>query len=61
MKQKQLQSNASDFVYRTLGLVGSSSFCVVLPKNFVSGLGLSRGDYVRVIKEEGRIIIEKDE
>jgi AbrB family looped-hinge helix DNA binding protein len=48
-----------DYAYRTIGHVGSASLCIVLPKQFATGLGLEKGDYVKVIQEQGKIIIER--
>jgi hypothetical protein len=48
-----------DYAYRTIGHVGSASLCIVLPKQFATGLGLEKGDYVRVTQEEKRLIVEK--
>jgi anaerobic selenocysteine-containing dehydrogenase len=46
--------------YRKIqGIVGEQSFSVVLPKKYAIDLGISKGDFVRVHQEEGRIIIEK--
>ena len=49
----------SEYTYRTVGMVGSSSFCLVLPKDYTINLGVAKGDPVRVRLEEGRIVIEK--
>ncbi|MDH3617567.1 MAG: AbrB/MazE/SpoVT family DNA-binding domain-containing protein [Nitrosopumilus sp.] len=46
--------------YRKIqGLVGDSSFSVVLPKQFATSIGISKGDFVKVYQNENRIIIEK--
>lgn len=46
--------------YRKIqGLVGDHSLCFVLPKKYALDLGISKGDFVKVRQEEGRIIIEK--
>jgi len=50
-----------DYEYRTVGVVGSGSFCVVLPKRYANVLGVEKGDFVRVHKEDEKIIIEKDQ
>jgi AbrB family looped-hinge helix DNA binding protein len=47
------------YQYRTVGIVGSSSFCIVLPASFANKLNLVKGDYVKVTGEENRIVIEK--
>jgi hypothetical protein len=41
------------------GLVGESSFSIVLPKSFAIGLGIGKGDFVKVYAEENRIVVEK--
>ena len=46
--------------YRKIqGLVGDQSFCVVLPKKYALDLGISKGDFVKVIQVGNKIIIEK--
>jgi len=50
----------SDIEYRKAqGLVGDQSFSIVLPKSYAIQLGIGKGDFVKVIQEEDRIIIEK--
>jgi hypothetical protein len=41
------------------GLVGESSFSIVLPKYFAIALGIGKGDFVKVYTEESRLIVEK--
>jgi hypothetical protein len=41
------------------GIVGDQSFSVVLPKYYAQSLGISRGDYVRIILEGNRLVMEK--
>jgi len=48
-----------DYDYRTVGIVGSASFSVVLPKEYAINLGVGRGDFVKVSQGERKIIIEK--
>jgi hypothetical protein len=48
-----------EYAYRTIGIVGSSSFCVVLPKDYAIDLGIGKGDPVRVTRKERMIVIEK--
>ena len=43
--------------YRSI--IGDVSFSVCLPKQYAIGLGLQKGDYVRVTQEDSKIIIEK--
>ena len=46
--------------YRKIqGLVGEHSFSLVLPKSYAIELGIGKGDFVKVIQENGKIIIEK--
>jgi len=48
--------------YRKIqGLVGESSFSVVLPKRFATSIGITKGDFVKVHQEQNKIIIEKVE
>jgi len=50
----------TDIEYRKVqGLVGDQSFSIVLPKSYAIQLGIGKGDFVKVIQEEDRIIIEK--
>ena len=51
--------NSNEYAYRTIGHVGSASLCIVLPKQFAIGLGLDKGDYVKVRQEQNKIVIEK--
>jgi AbrB family looped-hinge helix DNA binding protein len=44
---------------RVQALQGERSLTIVLPKVFASGLGIRKGDYVKVIQEEEKIVIEK--
>ena len=48
-----------DYDYRTVGIVGSASFCVVLPKEYAINLGVGKGDFVKISQEQNRIVIEK--
>jgi antitoxin component of MazEF toxin-antitoxin module len=41
------------------GLIGETSFSVILPKQYAVNLGIGKGDFVKVHQEEERIIIEK--
>jgi bifunctional DNA-binding transcriptional regulator/antitoxin component of YhaV-PrlF toxin-antitoxin module len=48
------------YEYRKIqGLIGETSFSVVLPKSYAIHLGISKGDFVKVRQEENKIIIEK--
>ncbi|MEJ7642584.1 MAG: AbrB/MazE/SpoVT family DNA-binding domain-containing protein [Candidatus Nitrosocosmicus sp.] len=41
------------------GLVGESSFSIVLPKSFANALGIGKGDFVKVYTENEKIVVEK--
>lgn len=41
------------------GLVGESSFSIVLPKSFAVALGIGKGDFVKVHTEHQKMIIER--
>ena len=50
----------TDCKYRTVqGLMGEHSFSVVLPKLYATNIGIGKGDFVKVVQESNRIIIEK--
>jgi len=48
-----------DYYYRTAGIVGTASFCVVLPKQYAANLGVGKGDFLRVSQQQDKIIIQK--
>ncbi len=41
------------------GLVGESSFSVILLKSYAINLGIGKGDFVKVYQENNKIVIEK--
>lgn len=43
------------------GLVGESSFSIVLPESFANALRIGKGDFVKVYTAEEKIIVEKAE
>jgi len=43
------------------GIHGNSTFTLVLPKDFISILNLSKGDYLKCRISNNRLIIEKAE
>lgn len=48
--------------YRAVSLVGGTSLTFVLPRHFADRvLGIERGDYVRIIPDGKRLVIEKAE
>jgi phosphate uptake regulator len=50
----------SNIEYRKVqGLIGESSFSIILPKEYALNLGIGKGDFVKVRQEDRRIIIEK--
>jgi hypothetical protein len=58
-----MSSNAnfnSTVEYRKVqGLVGETSFSIVLPKAYAINLGIERGDFVRVSLNGNKMIVEK--
>jgi antitoxin component of MazEF toxin-antitoxin module len=50
----------SEIEYRKIqGLIGETSFSIILPKQYALNLGISKGDFVKVRQEGNRIVIEK--
>ena len=46
--------------YRKLqAIVGDLSFSLVLPKQYVVDLGIGKGDFVKVHKEDNKIVVKK--
>jgi hypothetical protein len=45
--------------YKAIALSGRTSLTVVLPRQFSIGLGLGKGDYVKITQDGKRLIIEK--
>jgi hypothetical protein len=41
------------------GLVGETSFSIILPKQYAINLGIGKGDFMKVSQNEGKIILEK--
>jgi AbrB family looped-hinge helix DNA binding protein len=41
------------------GLIGESSFSIVLPKAFAARLNIKKGDFVKVTQDGDRIIVER--
>lgn len=49
-----------DIEYRKVqGIVGESSFSVILPKSYAISLGIGKGDFVKVYQEDKKIVVEK--
>lgn len=48
------------FEYRKVqGMVGETSFTIVLPKQYATNLGIGKGDVVKVKQEGDSIVIKK--
>ena len=48
------------YEYRKIqGLIGESSFSIILPKKYALDIGLEKGDFVKVIQDGQKITIEK--
>jgi len=45
--------------YRTVSLVGGTSLTIVLPRHFSKVIGVERGDYVKIVQDGKRLIVEK--
>jgi len=58
-----MSSNAnfdSTVEYRKVqGLVGETSFSIVLPKSYAINLGIVKGNFVKVSMDGSRMILEK--
>jgi hypothetical protein len=55
-----VESNIREYQYRKIQpILGGISFCIVLPKQYAIGIGLTKGDYVKVRQEKDCIIIQK--
>lgn len=52
-------SQTPSYEYRTVGIVGTASFCVVLPKQYAVSLRIVKGDPVKVYQNGNKIVIEK--
>ncbi|MGC2308627.1 MAG: AbrB/MazE/SpoVT family DNA-binding domain-containing protein [Nitrososphaeraceae archaeon] len=51
-----------EYSYRKVqGIVGENSFSIVLPKHYAINLGIGKGDYVKVVQDGKRLLIEKAE
>ncbi len=60
METKEPKNKNNFGEYRKVqGLVGESSFSIVLPKTFAIALGIGKGDFVKVYTNESKIIVEK--
>jgi len=59
MSFKETNNKNSNEYRKVQGLVGESSFSIVLPKSFAIALGIGKGDFVKVYTNGSRIIVEK--
>ena len=59
MSISQTNNKNSNEYRKVQGLVGESSFSIVLPKSFAIALGIGKGDFVKVYTSESKIIVEK--
>jgi len=59
MSISQTNHKNSNEYRKVQGLVGESSFSIVLPKSFAIALGIGKGDFVKVYTNESKIIVEK--
>jgi antitoxin component of MazEF toxin-antitoxin module len=56
----QNQSNHTE-IRKLQGIHGNSTYIIVLPKDFISILNLSKGDYLKCRVSNHQLIIEKAE
>jgi len=56
----QTQSNQTE-IRKLQGIHGNSTYTIVLPKDFISILNLSKGDYLKCRLSNHQLIIEKAE
>ena len=55
-----MKDQTSNYEIRKIqGLVGESSFSIILPKIYAIQLGIGKGDFVKVSHQGSKIIIEK--
>ena len=55
---KYTNSSNQEF-HKVQGLIGESSFSVILPKSFATNIGIDKGDFVKVSQDDNKIVIEK--
>lgn len=48
-----------DYIHRINGILGKTSLTVVLPQGFIKDLHMQKGDFVKINKEDDRIVIQK--
>jgi hypothetical protein len=54
-----MDSNSNVEYRKVQGLVGETSFSLVLPKTYATNLGIEKGDYLKVSISGSRMIVEK--
>lgn len=59
MNSSNSLDNHNAMYRRVQGLVGEQSFSIILPKQYALNLGIGKGDFVKVIQVDNKIIIEK--
>ncbi|MDF0680305.1 MAG: AbrB/MazE/SpoVT family DNA-binding domain-containing protein [Candidatus Nitrosocosmicus sp.] len=47
------------YIHRINGILGKTSLTVVLPKDFLKELQMQKGDFVKINKDNDKIVIEK--
>ena len=60
-KQYNQKQNNQTEIRKVQAIHGSSTFILVLPKDFVSILNISKGDYVKCKISNNHLLIEKAE
>jgi hypothetical protein len=51
---------ATNYEYRKVqGLIGETSFSIILPKEYALNIGIGKGDFVKIHEEDQKIVIEK--
>lgn len=54
------KTNNLKYEFRKIqGLIGETSFSIILPKQYAVNLGIGKGDFVKVRQDNNSIIIEK--
>ena len=49
----------TDYIHRINGILGKTSLTVVLPKDFITDLHMQKGDFVKIKKDNDKIVIQK--
>lgn len=44
---------------RVQAIMGEHSFSFVIPKIYATGIGIKKGDFVKVLRDGDRLIVEK--